>query len=145
MKPQQPNIEYCIEHREFVNGLLEKRGGWQDGEWYRSRLGGSSPNLIAKVKDGKPYMVSTSGSCEGTFWSRPGWDGVWLPSEGDVLAMLEARGMIPELLSLRLGSIGGDITVWFATDGIVMVPAAKDCYDTPLIALLELLKATEEA
>ena len=37
MKPQQPDIEYCIKNAEFVNGLLEKRGGLGFGDkvWIR--------------------------------------------------------------------------------------------------------------
>ena len=27
MRPQQLDVQYCIEHKDWINGLLEKRGG----------------------------------------------------------------------------------------------------------------------
>ena len=105
MKPSQPNIEYCIEHREFVNGLLEKKGG------------GEPEDRIIQTKEGR---------------------GVWLPSEGDVLAMLDERKYMPALeSSIRIDQ--ADL-IWMAYAGRFN----SGWHDTPLIALLELLRAVEE-
>jgi len=68
---------------------------------------------------------------------------LWLPTSDDVLEMLEAKGVTPELLSLKLESIGGNVIVWLATNGVLLVPDVKDCHETHLIALMELLKSME--
>jgi hypothetical protein len=75
--------------------------------------------------------------------SKEDADLVWVVSSDDVLEMLEAKGVTPELLSLKLESIGGSNVVWLATSGVFMVPDAKNCHETPLIALMELLKSLE--
>ena len=122
MKPSQLDIEYCIEHKDWINGLLEKRGGWQEGDW-RTYL--SHPRTVYLVA---PANLNPQG--------RDG-DGVWLPSEGDVLAMLAEAGVRPRLWLSVHGA-------WEA-DGY----RGRDVLDTygasatPLVALLDLLRAVE--
>ena len=124
MRPSQPDIKWCIEHAEFVNDLWEKRGR-QRGDWTWNE-GCDELGLLSSVSYADEYDV-------------------WLLTTDDVLGMLEERGVTPELLSLRLTSIGGDVIVWLATNAVLMVPNAKECHRTPLIALMELFKSIEEA
>ena len=128
MKPQQPDIEYCIEHKEFVNGLLEKKGGWQVGDWLASLMG-----------HGKPYIeLIAEPPADFTLWDTEHTLGplIWHPSVDDVLAMLDL----------------GHIEIWGPTHTqnrwVILydkVHGRQFEGRTYLIALLELLKATEEA
>ena len=121
MKPSQPNVEYCTEHREFVNSLLEKRGG------------GEPEDRIIQTKEGR---------------------GVWLPSEGDVLAML--RTELPRLgegdygWALEGANDADTYQAWiprYVDEGTGYEDEdiyLTDWLPTPLIALLELLRAVED-
>ena len=123
MKPQQPNVEYCIEHKEFVNGLLEKRG-WRDGDWYIDAAFGPILVSIPPIRAERLAALSL--------------DAIWLPSEGDVLAMLAGQGIRTSLAAVQQG------TAWSAWAFPPGHYRHADNADTPLIALLELLKAVEE-
>jgi len=127
MKPRDKDIAYCIEHREWLAELLEKRGGWQEGDWFILQETGS-------------ILLTDSWWLYDHSLKRDSEDRVWLPSVDDALEMLEARGCTPQLLSLKLKSLGGNIMRWLATDAVIMVPDVKECHGTPLIALLELLQ-----
>ena len=145
MKPSQPNVEYCIKHREFVNGLLEKKGGWQEGDRCAGRLGGSPP-LVARVNNGKAYHVSTEGSCKGTFWSTGNWGDAWLPSVDDVLAMLtEAMDGRRDWMLEHIHNLDGTPRDYLA----MLYPKGNKPMigigSTPLIALLELLRVVSDA
>jgi len=145
MKPNDANTEYCIKYTEYVNGLRARRGGWQDGDWVF--LNGK-PKLIRRVRGsdcasrvrGSDYAIYT---LIDSAWYKLEVGYVWLPSEGDVLGMLEAEGVDPVLISVRMDSSVGSWLMWCAMDAVLMVPERDDCHKTPLIALLELLKAVE--
>ena len=138
-------MAYCIKNADFVNGLLEGRG-WQEGDWASDE---ERNGLIVNVPDGGGADVQ---------W-RPGataWQDsalIWLPTEGDALDLLgEAlprlgegdygwalegandadryQAWIPGYLDEGTGFLDEDI---YRTDG----------QKTPLIALLELLRAVE--
>ena len=131
MKPSQPNIEYCIKHREFVNGLLEKRGGWEAGDWYSSKgRKCTTERFFGLVHDAD-------------WWAYP--DALWLPSEGDVLAMLDGLGVAPHLSSERgpSGALSWSASGWNPS-GMTGEPERSGWQPTPLIALLELVRAVED-
>lgn len=131
------DIAWCLENADFLADLLEERGGWT--KWYRC-VHPRSPERIMLVD----RVTGVFGDVVHTTDSDALWLGrklIWLPSTDDVLDALEERGATPELLSLKLTSLGGSVVMWLATDGVIMVPDVKDCHDTPRIALLELLKA----
>ena len=135
MKPSQPNVEYCIEHKDWINGLLEKRG-WQVGDWCERRLS-CGPTVVSEVKDGEPYFVETVGRGRGTFFHMGHWDIIWLPSEGDVLAMLETIGI--ESVVVFKASVSEGYFAGYSR------PTEPTYYGlTRLIALLELVRAVEE-
>ena len=133
MNPQA-NIAYCIKHVSFVNGLREKRGGWQEWDWGWDTVVGE---LIPPSIGDRVRLLGD----------------VWLPTEGDALGMLaEAlprlgegdygwalegandadryQAWIPGYLDEGTGFLDEDI---YRTDWL----------ETPLIALLELLRAVE--
>ena len=128
MKPSESDIKWCIENREFVNSLLEKRGGWQEGDW--------------AVKDGEPGLVSPIRLLSD----------IWLPSEGDVLVML--RHPAPghsDWIRLEYDFANGKHRAYFVAleqQGEVPTRLRQGGWldkhgETPLIALLELLRAVE--
>ena len=34
MKPTEQDIKWCVDNAEWLSGLLEKRDGWQENDWY---------------------------------------------------------------------------------------------------------------
>ena len=131
MEPQA-NMAYCIKHREFVNGLLEGRG-WQAGDRAsdEERIG-----LIVNVpKGGGADVQWRSGAIA---WQGSGL--IWIPAEGDVLGMLEEEGVRPMLW--RAVS-GGWLARGYDKTHPVKTHEASGGKPTPLIALLELLRAVE--
>ena len=135
MKPTEPDIKWCVEHKDWVNGLLEKRG-WQEGDWCERRLV-YGPTLVSKVEDGEPYLIQAELGSEGTFFHMGDWLIIWLPAEGDVLAMLGETDGMPALES----NVRKDEPelFWIAYAGRDKSGWQK----TPLIALLELLRTVE--
>jgi len=115
MNPQA-NIAYCIKHCGFVNGLREKRGGWQEWDWGWDTVVGE---LIPPSIGDRVRLLGD----------------VWLPTSDDVLGMLTIRGIRPTLTQTYKG--------WSAW----AFPPDHYCHaddaETPLIALLELLRAVE--
>ena len=75
MKPTEAEIKWCIEHRDWVNGLLEKRGGWEDYDYHAYP---SRPSYY--LLRGLPATINSE-------------EPIWLPSVGDVLGMLEKEGL----------------------------------------------------
>jgi len=137
MKPNDANTEYCIKYTEYVNGLRARRGGWQDGDWVF--LNGKS-RLIRRVR-GSDYAIYT---LIDSAWYKLEIGYVWLPSEGDVLGMLEnvldadQREQWHDTWQLTRDRFRGPYCAALIYD--------DDTYglgETPLIALLELLKAVE--
>lgn len=125
MKPTQADIDWCLANRELVMRWLKRRGEWQAGDWFYDGLVGGIGLL--RFGDSSTYELDT-----------------WLLTIDDAIEMLVARGVTPELLSLKLeSSIAGSVVVWFATDGVIMVPVPQECHRTPCIALMELLKSLE--
>ena len=140
MKPQQPDVAYCIKNAEFVNGLREGRG-WQEGDWFIRPLSQSHPRVVEGINHADVMnMLSVANE-------------IWIPTSDDVLGMLgEAlprlgegdygwalegandadryQARIPGYLDEGTGFLDEDI---YRTDG----------QKTPLIALLELLRAVE--
>jgi len=135
MKPQQANTAYCKKHAGFVNGLREKRG-WQEGDWCDRRLGGL-PSLVVELEDGVPHLVETAGRGRGTFFPMGNWDIIWIPTSDDVLGMLDERNTMPALES-NVQKDERDL-FWIARAG----RSKSGWQKTPLIALLELLRAVE--
>lgn len=140
MKPTEADIAWCIKNAEFVNGLLEKRGGWQltdrfiwhdepslvdkDSEWYLDALG---------MNDDDNGLIDTIAELEGY-----GSGGVvWLPTVGDVLGMVDGRGI---RLTLDQPPRGSE---WIAVTKVGSGPILRGEGQTLLIALLELLKVVE--
>jgi len=119
MKPQQPDVAYCIKNADFVNGLLEERG-WQKGDWYWQ------PEAPEEV-----YLAQLPEFLIGED------DLVWIPTEGDVLGMLDERNTMPALES-NVQKDERDL-FWIARAG----RSKSGWQKTPLIALLELLRAVE--
>ena len=131
MKPQHPDIEYCGKHREFVNGLLEKRGGAQHGDWFLCdgfALVQEAVNIASWEEAEEVHAELVAG----------GSQTVWLPTTGDALAMLEPREIV--LVSSRAPA--GAIS-WNAKAAGMGRNAGW--WETLLIALLELLRAAEDA
>ena len=140
MKPQQPNVEYCIEHKDWINGLLDKRGGWERGDRY------TYAEYLEEERIDIWHLAHQPGD--------PRHGAIWLPSEGDVLAMLEcpdhSDAMDIELMRRKRGLR----LAWTARAHLIVFPTLVDPgapteivesqpQATPLIALLELLRAVE--
>ena len=128
MKPQQLDVEYCIENKEFVNGLLEKRGGWQEGDWYHWDTGyATGVQLVGRFE------------CQALTENEDGYgiQGlIWLPTVGDVLGMLEATGI--ESVVVFKAPVSEGYMAGYSR------PREPTYYGpTRLIALLELLKTVE--
>jgi len=126
----QTNTQYCIQNAVFVGDLLQRRGGWRWRDCYveLSDDGPGRVRLISDLDESKDFLL-----CR--------WDNlVWLPTSDDALEMLMKRGIHPNLLST--GRFREGIS-WLATDGVFIIRG--DCHKTPLIALLELLRAEGES
>jgi len=122
MKPQQPDVAYCIKHAEFVNGLREKRRGWQEWDWGWDTVVGEL--IPPRIGD----RVRLLGD-------------VWIPTSDDVLGMLGEEGVRPMLW--RAVS-GGWLARGYDKTHPVKTHEASGGKPTPLIALLELLRAVEK-
>ena len=139
MKPQQPNIAYCIEHKDWLVTLRARYGEWQEGD----------RTLIEE----ELIVVHTVG-CDGLGYRLRGIDmyvfhsddmTIWLPSEGDVLAMLEARGYNDLRIVTTTHWPGRPLTECYLVIVDPLVECKPRAYGvTRLIALLELLRAVEE-
>ena len=141
MKPTEPDIKWCIEHANFVNGLLEKKGGAEHGDWFFC----DDFALVKEVVNIASWEEAQEVHAE-LVAGGPGT--VWLPSEGDVLAMLEevAKGR-PDAAGwgLRFAPSVG----YRATLPDCLYPLQEDAVagpweNTPRIALLELLRVVHE-
>ena len=145
MKPTEPDIKWCIENADFVNGLLEKRGGWQDGDSVYTEdtelsdcvEGGIVTSLKEDGEGGFVTQIGTSFGRSTDYAEQIYTCGgsadeitqkcIWLPSVDDVLAMLK-------LDYLTLWKDGADVCVTDAdTD-------AEGRGKTRFIAFMELLK-----
>jgi hypothetical protein len=133
-QPTNADIQYCLEHREWLAALLEKRGGWTRFDIGAQELG---ERYVLQS-----YMPSTSDSKELAYFQRYFSDLVWLPSEGDALAMLVDAGI--QSVQLDKAIAKGGATMWFATAHVLDgIPLESDG-GTLAIALLELLRSCEE-
>ena len=130
MKPQQPNVEYCIEHKDWINGLWERRG-LQFGDWAGAD---GQAHLLHRINTITREFVTESGDY--SFGEL-----TWLPSVDDVLAMLET--MAPEHgLKLRnmypIDNSPDDYeATMYTRNGL---RSSRHYGTTWLIALMELLK-----
>jgi len=124
MKPQQADMAYCIKHRVFVNGLLEGRG-WQAGDRFIRPLTQSHPRVVEGINHAD-VMNQLSVA-----------DEIWIPTSDDVLGMLDERNTMPALES-NVQKDERDL-FWIARAG----RSKSGWQKTPLIALLELLRAVE--
>ena len=172
MKPQQPDIDWCLADRELVMRWLERRGGLQDGDrvWTDDgelsdwREGGAVitlkefelHHLAAQI--GTSYGRSTDW-CEEVYVreAKPeeiAAKSVWLPTSDDVLEMLEkatdrlrqrCRG---DWLRIEYDS-ANQSNPWKCSIAELTNDGERTILATPrnrsvLIALMELLKNVEE-
>lgn len=124
-RPNDKNVKWCVENADFIATLLEKRGGWQGNDWYYDSLREQvrlTPSLT------RPMVRSL------------GRHVIWLPTEGDALEMLIERGVLPILSSALCVGEGQTWVSWEATYDGAPKQSLPTLYDTPLIALLELLQ-----
>ena len=128
MKPNEANVQYCIEHADFVNGLWEKRGR-QVGDWVCELVGETEDIQLIAEPPADLTLYDTD---------SPVFPLVWLPSEGDVLAIL--WGLETSGDNYNSISLFGDNDGYAAQD---RARAAEGVGETRLIALLELLRAVE--
>ena len=125
MKPNEANAKYCLKNAKFVNGLLEGRG-WQDGDWVW--LNGR-PQFISRVNEDGNVLIHSG-------WHVPEAGAIWLPSEGDLLAMLADEGFG----SLSWGHTTKHHKYQCSSDASRQICGGP----TLLIALLELLRTVED-
>jgi len=132
MKPQQSDVEYCIEHKDFVNGLLEKRGGWQQGDWFIRSATQCHPRVVEGMNHADVMnMLSVAGE-------------IWLPSVDDVLAMLEERGYSDLRTLITTHWPGRPLTECYLVIADPLAECKPRAYGiTRLIAHLELSRAVE--
>lgn len=115
MKPTEPNIQYCLKHKEDVARWLEQRGGWQEGDWGWD----TDEDELLNPQDGDTIRLLSH---------------VWLPDAGDVLEMLGFE-------ELAIYSYVQDVgTRRFCAR---LANGMGKYGDTRLIALMELLRASE--
>jgi hypothetical protein len=139
MKPTQSDIDWCLANRDFIARLLEKRGGWREGDWCLLR----SSRWTAPVPDHTGLVHDRGGGSfslyELSCYEEDYPDGeayVWLATEGDALAMLEW----PNNRYLDMQVYGDERHGFTVRDN---VNSREGKGKTVLIALLELLKETE--
>jgi len=170
MKPRQPDVAYCKKHREFVNELLEGRG-WQDGDCVYTEDAELSDweegGIITNLKeDDEGNFVTRIGTSFGRstdytdqIYTHAGsaveitQKCIWIPTEGDVLGMLAEA--LPRLgegdygWALEGANDADRYQAWIPDDqyeGTEFLDEdiyRTDWLETPLIALLELLRAVE--
>ena len=129
MKPNEVNAKYCLKNAKFVNGLLEGRG-WQVGDWVCELVGEREDIQLIAEPPADLTLYDTGNHV---------FPLVWLPSEGDVLAILwglETNGDNYNSISLF-----GDNDGYAAQD---RARAAEGVGETRLIALLELLRVVSD-
>ena len=143
MKPHDSEIAWAIENRDLVAAWLEERGGWQVGDWCvgideeQGQFGYVARWQLAHKKSGSHVTtwVVVVAPDSGTLYVPLSSGFVWLPGTGDVLGLLEERGILPMLVADRGDSGEYEWSASKSTD----VSYGAWC-ETPLIALLELLK-----